>query len=250
MGDSYFIASCVFTSKYPQVSAAVRDYAQQHYGLKCLRCCVPNYKVEEFNERIADNYRNDWKKIPHCADFQAGDTVYSICHNCSAILKETKPNVKVKSIWELILSDNTFQYPNYDGTKITLQDCWRANDNYEEQDAVRAILVKMNFEIIELENNRNKTEFCGLSLYRPQPKRNPELAPRRYKEMATGKFIPKSRDEQEKIMREYCRQFKTDKVIAYCHYCLEGLDVAGMDSMHLASLLFNIGAWQQQGTRK
>ena len=73
----------------------------------------------------------------------------SICHNCSAIFEERHPEINLQSIWELILEDENFNYPNYHGEKITVQDCWRQKENLAEQKAVREILRRMNFEIME-----------------------------------------------------------------------------------------------------
>lgn len=101
--------------------------------------------------------------MPDCGDFAPGDTVYSLCHNCSAIIEEYKTGVEIKSLWELILSDNDFPYPDYSGADITVQDCWRTRERTAEQDAVRELLKKMNFTVRELEMNREKTQFCGVS---------------------------------------------------------------------------------------
>ena len=211
-----------------------------------VRCCVPKYDLQRFEAQMPENYRSKWAGIPDCADFKPGDTVYSLCHNCSAIMEESKPGVNIKSIWELILSDESFPYPDYQGQIVTVQDCWRANDRAEEQDAVRALLAKMNFEVRELRENREKTDFCGVSVYRPAPKRNLEMAPHRFVEKAAGKFVPHTKEEQEALMREYCKVFETDKVVSYCHYCQEGLELGGADAKHLASLLFEPNAWRKE----
>lgn len=99
--------------------------------------------------------------------------------------------MNIKSLWELILFDDDFTYPNYHSQTVIVQDCWRAKDRTAEQNAVRELLRKMNFEIHELPNNRENTDFCG------------------------------------------------EKVVSYCHYCLEGLKLGGADATHLAGLLFN-----------
>ena len=70
-----------------------------------------------------------------------------------------------------------------------------------------------------------------LFIVRSRP-RNPKLAPKHYVEDAEGLFIPHSAEEQEAIMKEYCRNYKTDSVVCYCHYCLEGLKTGGVDGMH------------------
>ena len=245
MGTNYYIASCVFTSKYPELSKKIQQYILDRFQLPIVRCCVPKYSLQHFEEQMPENYRAKWAGIPDCADFKPGDTVYSLCHNCSAIIEESKPGVQLKSIWELILSDLEFPYPDYQGQIVTVQDCWRANDRAEEQDAVRALLAKMHFEVRELQENREKTDFCGVSVYRPSPKRNLEMAPHRFVEKAAGKFVPHAKEEQEALMREYCKVFETGKVVSYCHYCQEGLELGGADAKHLASLLFEANAWRK-----
>ena len=246
MHQSYYIASCVFTSKYPILSGTIQRYIHDRYGMPIVRCCVPKYNLQGFTEQMPEDYRDRWDSIPDCADFQPGDTVYSLCHNCSAILEESKPGINIKSIWELILSDERFVYPDYHGQTVIVQDCWRAKDRTGEQDAVRELLRKTNFEIHELPENRDNTDFCGVSVYRPAPKRNLELAPHRFVENAVGKFIPHTKEEQTALMQDYCKRFHAERVVAYCHYCLEGLELGGADAKHLASLLFERNAWLEE----
>ena len=241
--ENYYIASCVFTAKYPELSQKIRQYISDRYQMPIVRCCVPKYSIQYFNEQMPQGHRKEWETLPDCADFMPGDTVYSLCHNCSAILEETKPGVQLKSLWELILSDETFLYQDYHGQVVTVQDCWRAKDRVEEQDAVRALLAKMNFKVCEPSDNREKTDFCGVSLYRPAPSRNLKLAPHRFVEHGEGKFAPHSKEEQKELMEEYCKRFTTAKAVTYCHYCQEGLEIGGMDAMHLARLLFEDNPW-------
>ena len=245
MGTNYYIASCVFTSKYPELSKKIQQYIQDRFQMPIVRCCVPKYDLQRFEAQMPENYRSKWAGIPDCADFKPGDTVYSLCHNCSAILEESKPGVNIKSVWELIISDEGFAYPDYQGQTVIVQDCWRAKDRAEEQDAVRELLRKMNFVIREQPENRENTDFCGVSVYRPAPKRNLEMAPHRFVEKAAGKFVPHAKEEQEALMREHCKVFETGKVVSYCHYCQEGLELGGADAKHLASLLFEANAWRK-----
>lgn len=238
MGKEYFIASCVFTSQYPKLSSKIQQYIKERYDIPIVRCCLPNYKLKEFTEKMPEDYRLNWSSLPDCAEFKPGDTVYSVCHNCLNIIEETKPGVKVASVWELILADESFIYPDYCHVKATIQDCWRSNERISEQKAVRQLLQKMNIDIVELPNNYDKTDFCGASLYRPQPLRNPKIAPHHYVEKAQGKFLPHTAEEQKKIMEEYCKQFSTQLIVCYCHYCLEGLLLGGVNGKHIAELLF------------
>ena len=103
---------------------------------------------------------------------------------------------------------------------------------------MRSLLRKMHVDYTEISENREKADFCGASLYRPQPPRNPKLAPKHYVTGAEGKFIPHSPEEQKRIMEEYCRRYTTPTVICCCHYCLEGLLLGKADGRHIAEMLF------------
>ena len=240
MGSEYYIASCVFTSQFPELSLRIQDYIRQRWGFQVVRCCVPKYKLQEFTDRMPEGkLRNAWSDLQDSGCFESGDTVYSLCHNCNNIIEEMHPGVSVHSLWELIDRDESFCFSDYSGLTVTVQDCWRAKDRIGEQNAVRSLLRKMNIQYVEAPEHHDSTEFCGMSLYRPQPPRNPKLAPKHYVEQAAGKFIPHSQEEQVQLMQDYCRQFKTKTVICYCHYCLEGLLAGSVDGKHIAQLLFS-----------
>ena len=239
LGKEYYIAGCVFTAQFPTLSAKIQQYVQKCFHMPIVRCCTPRFMLKEFESRMPDDYRESWKALPDHAPLQAGDTVYSVCHNCLNIIEETMPGVNVKSLWELILSDETFAFPDYNQLQVTLQDCWRSRERSSEQDAVRSLLAKMNIRYIEAKDNRQNTDFCGNSLYKPQPPRNPKLAPKHYKIGAKDKFLPHTVEEQEQIMKAYCQGYKTDIVVCYCHYCLEGVIMGGKNGKHMAELLFN-----------
>ena len=129
-------------------------------------------------------------------------------------------------------------YPDYGCERMTIQDCWRQYDNQAEQAAVRELLRRMNIEVVEMAENREHTRFCGTSLYRPAPPRNLKMAPKRFVEDAEGMFVTHTEEEQKQLMEEHCQQYQTKKVVAYCHYCTEGLRLAGQPHYHIAELLF------------
>lgn len=223
MEKSFYLPSCAFKAKYPKLSKLIEEYVHTQHAVTVLECCTFVCTAD--------------------SPFMPGDIVYYICHNCAAIIEENHPEVKLRSVWELIFSDENFEYPDYHGQLVTIQDCWRTRERIREQDAVRGLLNKMNFKVCELSQNRLNTEFCGASLYRPTSKKNLELAPHRFVEMAEGKFVPHTEEEQRLLMREYCKRFKTDKVVAYCKHCVEGLEWGGADVKHLGSLLFEHNSW-------
>ena len=234
----YYIASCVFTSQFPELSLRIQDYVRERFGLAVVRCCVPSYKLREFEGKMPEGrLRESWSSLPDSGAFTEGDRVWSLCHNCNNIIEEMHPGVRAASLWELIDSDPEFVFPDHRGERAYVQDCWRSRDRRGEQDAVRSLLSRMNIEILETEENRERTEFCGASLYRAQPPRNPRLAPKHYVDGAAGKFLPHTPEEQKSLMRDCCRRFGGERVVCYCHYCLEGLRMGGADAVHLAQML-------------
>ena len=75
MGSDYYIASCVFTAKHPELSATIRRHVGGTLGMRVVRCCVPSYKLKSFTEKMPEGgLRGEWQALPDCADFQPGDT--------------------------------------------------------------------------------------------------------------------------------------------------------------------------------
>ncbi|MCL1991758.1 MAG: hypothetical protein FWG66_02285 [Spirochaetes bacterium] len=236
-----YVVSCVFTKEDPETSLKAQSYVKDRFKMPMMRCCVAGYKEKEFTDAMPEWMREGWKALPLHIEFQHGGTMVYVCHNCMAILQETKPGVKRVSLWELAAEDKGFVFPDYKGEKITVQDCWRSHDNVAEQQAVRFLLEKMNFQVAELEESRKKTQFCGVSTLMPAPPRNLKLAPKRFVENAQGKFVPHSEARQKELMAEHCGKINTERVVAYCHYCVKGLNIGGAKALHLGSLLFGDG---------
>ncbi len=234
----YYIASCVFTSKLPNLSKRIQAYISQKKNMEIVRCCTPKYKLREFEQQMPEMDRAHWASLGDTASWKPGDIAYSVCHNCNNIIEEAYSGVTARSLWEFILNDRDFHFPDYQGRTMTVQDCWRSRDREAEQSAVRELLLKMNINIVEIEERGEKTDFCGVSLLRPQPPRNPVMAPKHYNENIEGLFLPHTEEEQTAKMKEYCRKYTTDEVLCYCHYCLEGLQKGGVHGYHLAELLF------------
>ena len=241
MNQKFYVAACAFTEDYPELSRKIQNYLRERFNMPIIRCCVANYRVKDCDTRVAEWYQPEWRKVKHFEKFPAGSTLISICHNCSAIYEESRPEIQRESIWEFILADNSFKYPNFGGEAITIQDCWRSKENFAEQEAVRELLRRMNFKIVEMPENHAETKFCGYSLYQPQPPRNPKLAPKRFLHGAQGLFREHTPEQKKSLMQEHCAQIRTEKVAAYCHYCVRGLKLGGAKVFHMAQLLFEEG---------
>lgn len=218
MGLIYF-PSCKFTAKYPQLSMTIKSYLREVFGAEIAGCCRPSL----------NKIRSD-------------DTLVYVCNTCATFFKEGTRAGRVLSLWELMLRDKNFRYPEHQGQKVTVQDCWRTYDNRPEQDAARELLRRMNLEIVELKENYEKTRFCGYSLYEPLPPSYDQLAPKRFGLEAQGLFLPHTEEEKKLRMQQHCEQIQTEEVVCTCVACVNGINLGGKRGKHLAELLFGHGA--------
>lgn len=210
-----FLPSCKVKSKYKYASEQMRKYLEAKEQVKTVGCC----KV--FCEKATDD-----------------DTAVVICNNCAAIMEESSSVKRIEFVWNIIDKDLNFPFPDYHGEKITIQDCWRAYEKREVQDAIRSLMRKMNIEIVELAENYEKAKFCGADLLEPCTDIEKKFAPRRYVVNGANMYKPMSKDAQDAYLKDYCGQITTDKVVCYCMACLDGVNRGGKQAVHLIELLF------------
>lgn len=210
----YYYPSCKFTAFSPKTSDQVSNYLARRFGMTIQDCCRPAHLL-----------------------MTEQDTAVCVCNTCAAICSEDS-RAQVKSLWEILQNDDEFPFPDFHHEPMTLQDCWRCYDRRAEQDAVRSILKRMNVDIVELDENYEKTRFCGTSLHQPLVQANADFAPKRFIEEAHGMFLPKTEEEQKALMKEHCRNIKTDKVVCYCVPCTKGICTGGKQGLHLLDLMF------------
>lgn len=158
----YYIASCMFTARFPETSLTIQNYIKTRPDIKTVRCCIPRYRVDFNTNRISvPHVRSAWEQLLVSEVFQPGDTVISVCHNCTNIVDEWRTGVNVVSLWEFIDSDPAFPFPDHSGLEVTIQDCWRTRERRQEQDAVRSLLKKMNIRYVEAEKIMKRQTFAA-----------------------------------------------------------------------------------------
>lgn len=209
-----YFPSCNFTQASPHTSRRAKQYLLEVHGIKSAGCCRPGHKA-----------------------LTEEDRALTICQSCSSIIRENA-GVKDISIFEFLNQDERFPWPDYHGERITVQDCWRAKDKKELHGAVRSILKKMNVEVVELEENREESQFCGVFRYNPMAEKNIKIAPHYFAEHMKGQLELHTEEEQQRLMELYAERFTTKRVMAYCNSCLRGLKQGGVQGIHLMDLMF------------
>lgn len=86
--------------------------------------------------------------------------------------------------------------------------------------------------------NHENTKFCGINLLSPCTESNADLAHRRYVEQFPHMFTPMGPDEQVAHFKEHCELIETDKVVCYCKFCTDAINMGGKEGIHLIELLF------------
>lgn len=211
-----YYPSCKYTAFSPNGSARISEIVQQRYGFMVAGCCREGH-----------------------LSMSSADTAITICNTCAAICSEDSP-ARVRSIWEILDEDESFPLPDLHGEAMALQDCWRAFDKKEVQQAVRHLLQKMNVVVVELPENHENTRYCGVTLLSPLVKANGEFAPNRFIKNAKGFFQPHTEEQKTAQMQEHCRAIPVDKVVCYCVPCTEGIRKGGKQGIHLMDLILGL----------
>ena len=213
--SKFLFPSCKAKATYTNASEKLRSYMRERYNIDSVGCC-----------------RAEYQKIT------AQDSAIVVCNNCAAIMEESSPAGNIEFVWDLIDKDDDFLFPDYHGERITIQDCWIAVEKRQLQDTVRSLLKKMNIQYVELDENFEKTKFCGVNLLAPCSPSNAKLAPKRYVEEGAHMFTPCSQEEQITYFQKHCTQIQTEKVACYCKFCKEAVTMGGKQGIHLLELLF------------
>ncbi|AIF52965.1 hypothetical protein [Pelosinus sp. UFO1] len=211
----FFFPSCKAKATYTHASEKLRIYMRDRYNIDSIGCC-----------------RTEYQKLT------VQDSAIVVCNNCAAIMEESSQAGNIEFVWDLIDNDADFPFPDYHSEIITIQDCWVAFEKRQLQDTVRSLLKKMNIKYVELDENFEKTKFCGVNLLASCTPSNAKLAPKRYVEEGAHMFTPCPPEEQITYFQKHCTQFQTEKVACYCKFCREAITMGGKQGIHLLELLF------------
>lgn len=211
----YYFPSCNYTKASPEHSELIKRYLAKQ-GVQVLGCC------RGFHKKLTDI-----------------DTAITICQSCYAIVDENT-NAKQISVFEYLDEIEDFKWPDYQGQTMIIQDCLKAKDKPELHKAVRSILKKMNINIIELPNNKEKCDYCGVFPYNEPIKANLMIAPIYFGEIMKPYYDFKDRDTQQLLMEQRKELYQDYKVVCYCNSCLRGVKMVHNNATHLMDLIFPI----------
>ena len=210
----WYLPGCTTTALHPEAAAKLKAYVMRN-GMPEAPCCK--------NEDIGV--------------LKDGDTVITCCTNCDMMFAERMPGLKIISVYEYLLGDPVFPWPDLRGREMTLQDCWRERDNAVIQDAVRACLQKMNVSVIELPDNRAASTYCGVWLNTPITPANLKYAPNTFGEIRDKYLHLLSQEEKKVKLEAYAENWPTQEVVIYCNGCERGVLLTDKTPRHMVELL-------------
>ena len=210
----YYEPSCKVRTAHPESSLKMQCYLRNK-GIIVTGCCRPSQSF-----------------------YKDGDTVLYNCTSCAIIVTEASPQVKSMSLYEYLLYDTSFPWPDFHGERITVQDCWRARLTPAVQLSVRKCMEKMNIEPVELESeNFHRTIFDGPFNLMHIAQRNLDIAPKTFSKLEDEISPITSQDEIKKRMAKQVAKYTTDRTVVYCSSCEKGIRMGGGNPVHIIELL-------------
>ena len=205
MSEIYF-PSCNFTKMAPAAAKAIRSYLAEK--MQVAGCC----RVDKLA-------------------YEEGLTGLYFCQACRETLENRVPGkYQLKNLFEYLVDDKDFPWPDYSGLTATVQDCWRDRNHPEIHEAVRKALAKMKVRVIEMEENREKAVYCGNIHFEPHKLENILL-------MEQYNDKPLVMEEvQKKLFEEQAEKYPCENVITYCNRCTLCIRTVGVNGIHLMEL--------------
>ena len=158
-------------------------------------------------------------------------TALYFCQACREVL-EGKMDCENLFVW--LDRQEDFVWPEYPGLTVNVQDCWRDREHPEIFDAVRSILKKMKITVIEMEENREKSVYCGNLHFEPEKEENIALM-EKYPDTPIY-MMPE--DVQMQLMAEQAEKYTCAMVVTYCNRCTICAREVGVNAVHLMELIF------------
>lgn len=209
MSEIYF-PSCNFTAADKVTAQKIRAYLAQK--MPVAGCC----------------------RVDHTA-YRAGDHAIYLCQACREMMEETMGDrMTHENLICYLLRDEEFVWPNHTGMTVTVQDCWRDRGHPEVMDAVWQALHRMNITVLEMEENRENSVFCGNLHFEPHRAENRALL-REYADVPLWQLPP---EVEQALMREQVEKFPCETAVCYCNRCIRGVKTGGGHAVHVLQLAF------------
>lgn len=204
MNEIYF-PSCNFTKASPEAAQKIQAYLQAR--MPVAGCC----RVDKL-------------------EYSPESTAVYFCQACRETLEARVPGKFItKNLFVYLLEQPDFPWPDYSGLTVTVQDCWRDREHPEIFAAVREALGRMQVTVLEMEETKEQSVFCGNLHFEPKWPENLALV-----EHTPLSQLPQA--AQEQLMREQVEKLPCPLAVTCCNRCKLGITMGGGRAVHLLEL--------------
>ena len=206
--DYLYFPSCNFTKDSPEAAKKIRAYLKERMPIAgCCRADKLEYPPES--------------------------TALYFCQACRETLETRAPGrFALKNLFLYLLEQPDFPWPDYSGLTAAVQDCWRDREHPEIHAAVREALAKMHVSVLELEENRERSAFCGNLHLEPRLPENRALL----EQHRDTPLFQLPQELQTRLMREQTAKLPCPLAVTYCNRCKQGILLGGGKAVHLLEL--------------
>ena len=141
--------------------------------------------------------------------------VINTCAGCDRRYRELYDGITTVSLWEILVENDDFPFPDYGQRKMSIADACPTRDQERVHRAIRTLLKKMNIVLVEPQKTGTQATCCGDSFY--------------------GK-IPV--DKVKAQMKQRADEMPVDDVVVYCVSCIKAMSIGGKQPRYLVDLLF------------
>jgi Fe-S oxidoreductase len=142
--------------------------------------------------------------------------IINICPGCDKRFRNDYESTTTVSLWEVLAESDFFDFPDYHGQIMTINDACPTRDQDRIHNAIRKLLDKMNITLVEPKNTRTHSVCCGDSSYGLIP-------------------VEQVKDQMKKRTSE----MPVDDVVVYCVSCVKAVHIGGKKPRYLVDLLMN-----------
>lgn len=188
-----FAPGCALTIYKPHLTERLHDFLNSEFGemQRHMTCC-----------------RHEPDSLT------AGTAVINVCSGCNSRYETLYEGITTVSVWKL-LAESSFPFPDYKNADITVHDACPTRHKPDVHEAVRAILKKMNFNIVEAEQSGTSAFCCGDSFYTKLPK-----------------------EAVIEQMKKRAGVMPASDVTVYCVSCIKSMANGGKTPRYIIDLLF------------
>jgi Fe-S oxidoreductase len=184
-------------------------------------CALMIYKPQlgkrmlEFLNKDLGNIEEHLTCCRHEPNLENGTQIINTCSGCDRRFRELYDSISTITLWEVLADSKTFTFPDYKGKTMTILDACPTRNQDRVHDAVRALLKRMNINLIEPEKTKREGTCCGDSFYG---------------------VIPVEQVKEQ--MKKRAAEMPVDDIVVYCVSCTKSMYIGGKKPRYMVDLLF------------